>query len=411
MKIQKILILGIVSLFLQNAMATKPLKDYSFVRGACYASGGMGVKQDILERNLGYAQRLQLNSTRIWLSYQFYDRNPKAFIDNLRNYVRTAYKFGITTMPILFNGNMVDPASLEDSFSAKGEAYVKAIVDALKDEPGLLIWDVMNEPLCNDYIGEAPSEKEKTEREAKIWKFVRHYCEYVKKIDGKNAITVGVTYPSRLENVADIVDVLSFHDYLETHKRVEESYITAQKLADKYNKPIINSEMVCIGRANPADMALEICREHKAGFYVFELMCGGYWGDVHGLVYPDGTVRDPSIIAALLGFYRNRDVNTRILPNPNKEGYAYRALKMIEDSMKQETKVFRNKRSSTDDMLEAAEYCANLLEAGEMVPMYDPPTARIKAWRAQKESERDVQAIRKFTYELGQMLKEKCQIY
>ena len=89
----------------------------------------------------------------------------------------------------------------------------------------------------------------------------------------------------------------------------------------------------------------------------------------------------------------------------------HNALKMIEDSMKQETKVFRNKRNSTDDMLEAAEYCANLLEASEMVPMCDPPTARIKAWRAQKESERDVQAIRKFTYELGQTLKEKCQIY
>lgn len=411
MKVKIILFIGIVLLFSQNVMATKPLKDYSFVRGVCYTGGGMGVKQNILERNLGYAQRMQLNSTRIWLAYQFYEKDPQAFIDNLRNYVKTAYKFGITTMPILFNGNMIDPASLEESFTKRGESYVKAIVNALKDEPGLLIWDIMNEPLCNEYMGDAPTEAERIEREAKIWKFVRHYCEYVKKIDGKNAITVGVTYPNRLEKVADVVDVLSFHDYLETHQRIEESYKTAQLIADKYNKPLINSEMVCIGRANPADMALEICREHKAGFYVFELMCGGYWGDVHGLVYPDGSIRDPSIIAALMGFYRNRDEKTRIVPNPNKEGYAYRAIKMIEEAMKQETKVFRNKRNSSDNLLEAAEYCANLLEAGEMVPMCDPPTVKIRAWRKQKEEERDVQAIRNFTFELGEILKQKCQIY
>jgi hypothetical protein len=33
---------------------------------------------------------------------------------------------------------------------------------------------------------------------------------------------------------------------------------------------------------------------------------------------------------------------------------------MLEAALKDETAVFRNRRTSSDDLLEAAEYCANL---------------------------------------------------
>ena len=120
--------------------ATEPLKDYSFVRGVCY---GMEGDQVTIERELGYAKRLQLNSTRIWLNYDSYQRDPDLFLGKLLNYVRTAYKMGISTMPILFNGNMMNPAILDKEFRVQGEAYVEAVVNTLKDEPGLFIWDIM----------------------------------------------------------------------------------------------------------------------------------------------------------------------------------------------------------------------------------------------------------------------------
>jgi hypothetical protein len=49
------------------ARAEKPLRDYSFIRGVNY---GMMGDQAVLEKDLGYAKRVILNSTRIWLSYQ-----------------------------------------------------------------------------------------------------------------------------------------------------------------------------------------------------------------------------------------------------------------------------------------------------------------------------------------------------
>ncbi len=56
------------------ALAEKPLKDYSFIRGVNY---GMQGDQQTIERDLGYARRVNLNSTRIWLSYQGYEKDPE----------------------------------------------------------------------------------------------------------------------------------------------------------------------------------------------------------------------------------------------------------------------------------------------------------------------------------------------
>ena len=52
-------------------------------------------------------------------------------------------------------------------------------------------------------------------------------------------------------------------------------------------------------------MAIQIADEHNVGWYVFDLIISGYWSDIHGLVYPDGTIRDPASIAAIYGFTEN----------------------------------------------------------------------------------------------------------
>lgn len=387
--------------------AAEPLKDYSFVRGVCY---GLEGRQDILERDLGYARRLNLNSTRIWLDFRSYRQQPEAYLKKLVNYVRTAHRMGLSTMPILFNGNMMNPDILDEEFRKEGDAYVKAVVGALKDEPGLLLWDIMNEPTCNDYCGLAPAE-ERQARMDKVWNFVRYYCRLVKELDRKNAITVGVTIPHNLEYTADLVDVLSFHDYSDTRSRVQEAYDVARKVSEKYGKPMINSETGCPGRANSYDMAIELCEKNGAGWYLFNLIIGGYWGDIHGIVYPDGTVRDPSIIAALFGFYRNRDEASIVRPNPNKEGKVESALRQLERAMKDDYTSFRSKRSDSDRLLDAMEVCAHLLEGSGMVPGYDLPTARIRTWREQDAEKRDVVAIRACAYDMARTLKEYCQIF
>ncbi len=389
------------------ARAEKPLKDYSFIRGVNY---GMQGDQAILQRDLGYGRRLNLNSTRIWLSYQGYEKDREGYISRLRNYIRTAHSLGYSTMPILWNGNNLNPDTLKPEFRPRGDAYVKGIVEAVKSEPGLLMWDIMNEPLTNPYYGRA-SEEEKPKREAEITEFLRYYITYVKKLDPVNATTVGYEKSIQLPPTADLVDVLTFHEYTQTRATMEESYRFAEEVSNKVGKPMINSETACIARANPYDVILEISEKHKTGWYLFNLMIQGYWGEVHGLFYPDGTIRDPAIIAAIMGFYRNRDLNTIIKPVPNRESHANRAIQAIEAALKDNLSTFNYSRTSTDKILDAAEYAANLLEAAEMVPMYVPPSAQIRFWREQPPEKRDRDAIRAFAFELGQTLKKQCLLY
>lgn len=414
MKTSNIIFAGtIVLLTAFSAKAEKPLTDYSFIRGACH---GMGQGDEAtMRKELGYAQRLQLNSTRIWLNQGAYQRDPEGFISRLRSYVRIAHGLGISVMPILFNGNGLSPQTLPPEAWPRQETYVKKVVETLKDEPGLLMWDLMNEPSWNDYHNQA-SEEEKPRRVAEISKFLAHFNQYVKSIDPTNATTIGHTFAKDLEWCTD-VDVFSFHDYSPTRQKVEDSYLQAEAIAKKYNRPLLNSEMACVCRANPYDVALEIAERHKVGWYVFQLIVTpGGWGDVHGLVYRDGTIRDPAIIAAIYGWHRNRDLSSVIEENPNREGHVEKALDQLRGALGTANRG-RGGRGrgpaaplNTDAVLDAAEYCANLLEAAQMVPMREPPSARIQFWRKQPAEQRDPEAIRKFALELGQTLEKQCDM-
>lgn len=384
----------------------KPQNDYSFVRGVCHNSRA-GTEEYL--REIGYARSIGVNSFRTWLSYRGWQRDRDAFIENIRGFIRTAYEHGITVMPIIFNGNGLDPDTLTPEWqSSVGDAYVRDLVTSLRDEPGIIMWDIMNEPSCNDYIMKC-SPEERSARWERMNEYLRHYCELVKTLDPDGTITIGHTYAHDLEPSAEWVDVISFHDYLESESRIEHTYKAAEELSQKYGKPLINSELSCLGRANPYELSIRKAREHKVGFYVFELMIRGYWGDIHGIFYPDGTVRDPSTVTAMMGIYRNYS-STRIKPNPNKEGKAAEALARLSRAMNDSAEVFRHKRSSSDEILEAVEWIINLLEGAEMVPMYDPPRVKLLRYRGMPEEERDLDEIKDFAYSLAETLRRGCRI-
>lgn len=416
MKKERIVLLGIILLSAGLLTAKEPLKDYSFIRGVCHS---ISTNEETLERDLGFMNRLQLNSTRVWLSQRAYERNPGEYVNSVVNYVRTCNKHGVSVMPILFNGSF--PQLLQKGAMEAGEKYVTAMVNALKNEEGLLMWDIMNEPRMNDYYRKAPPE-EQEKRSDEIAGFNRHFIQFVKKIDPVNAVTIGYWLPKFCEKTADLVDVISFHDYLETRSRVEESYAIAEKISKKYDKPLINSELGAPGRSNPYDMALEICNEHHVGWYVFDLIIQGYWSDIQGLVYPDGTIRDPSAIAAIMGFYRKRDLNTTIKAYPNRDKHVDKAIELLEKALGGNLDTltdvygitpFKTSKNSVDDILEAAEYCANLLESTEMIEMWEPPTAKIETWRKLSVEDRNKQKaeIRKFAYNLGLQLKKYNELF
>lgn len=393
---------------------------------------------------MGYAERLHLNSARIFLSYDFYKENPDRFLANVKDFVQTAWKHGISTNPIIFmgfrfredelpwSGFMLEAGlkpiykTLEDpSCWYIGEKYFDDLYEAIGHEEGLLFWDIANEPGYTDnfvtWYDEEPSyvqdyqERPNMEllryRQEKTWEIVRHFCRYVKSKDQEHDIGIGnififETEPSR---TAEFVDVIVFHDYFPTRKRMRDALEYAKKMGEKYGKPVLDNEMCCLARANPYDMSIEMHDEYQIGWYLFELMIGkDMWSRVHGVVYPDGTVRDPSIVAAIGGFFRNRG-ETAIRSDVNQEDYVKRVSILAERTLHAARQNQGSDHSQdVENLLEVCEYAANLLEAGELVPMAYPPTAKIAAYRRQKNV--DAMEIEDYLTELIGTLKKACHI-
>ncbi len=140
------------------------------------------------------------------------------------------------------------------------------------------------------------------------------------------------------------------------------------------NKPLINGEIGCIARANPYDITLQEHMDANVGWYIWELMIVRQgWGTVHGVFYEDGSVRDPSIAAAIMGYFRKRTPD--ILPSvPDNEGWIVRIIDRSDQWLK-------NSEGSWKDGLDIAETAAHLLEAGELVAMRIPPTWEVEMLR------------------------------
>lgn len=385
--------------------------DYSEIRGVHHGPRE-GVSMEQIDRELGYAQRLRVNSVRTWVREEAWYENPEEVEKRALEYTRLCAARGISVTIVLSSGNQIrNYEMLTDEQWARKRDYLSAVVNLLKNEPNLLMWDVYNEPFCNDYLRNCPAEEYESRFE-KIKHDLRIQCQIVRELDDDTPITVGHELKEHLESTADLVDVIAFHDYLTTRKDVREVYEYAGRCAAAHGgKPVINNEMGCIGRANPYDVELQFCEEFHYGYYIFNLVIEGFWGPLHGIVYPDGTVRDPSIVAAMFGFYRNRGTS-RIIPQGNREEYATAAVERVKKALAVDKQsLFTKFEAPLEEILDAAEVCVNILECCEIVPMDDLLSARLMELRAIPEEERDRNRIRKFAYEVSRKLQEYYCLY
>lgn len=393
-----------------NYIEEKKTTDLKHIRGVCH-NPDFSKSWNQMEYELQCAQRLQLNSVRFWMEEKQWKENATEYLSNIKKFISLCWKYGITVMPILWNGNFItDYRQPDEAEWEEKKRYAKDVYDTLSAEEGILLWDIINEPMCNDYMGKANA-KEAKQRFEELKEYARTLCTVFRTVAPDVLITVGHEQAWHCESTIDLVDVISFHEYHCTRKEIKASYEKAMELSKvNGNKPVLNTETGCIGRANPYDIELEMCHEYQVGWYLFNLICEGSWGDIHGLIYPDGTIRDPAVIAALFGFFRNR-TSERILPAPNRERHANQAIERVKVVLKvEEESQFVNKKVTTEEILEAAEYCVNILEACELVPMYDLPSAKIACWRTMEEKERNPQEIKQFAYDMAKLLQEKCLI-
>jgi hypothetical protein len=352
--------------------------DYSDVRGFNYQPAStrgyteewVKYPHDEIDRDMGYAQKLRLNTARVFLSYNAWSQDKAGFRTKLRDFVRTANAHGIRSMIVLVDlpGQMM-PDLFEESAKPKLREWAKDMVATVGKEPGLAFWDVANEP---DLV-RMPQFMPNTNQPQRI-AVARYLATVFRALDHHTPVTIGCLYLDCTMQTADVVDVLSYHDYSMNRAQIAADIVRAQKFAASVHKPIITSEMGCTGRANPYDIEIEEHGKAHMGWIIWELMIAHNWGPIHGVFYPDGTVRDPAISSAIVGVFRNRGHDV-VLEEPDREGLMSGAL---EDANKW-------LQSSAPDWFEGlvtAESEANFLEANQLVGLRDLPTRRLDLLRA-----------------------------
>jgi hypothetical protein len=370
----------IATLALPMAGQRRVPKDLSGVRGFNYQSAESNGHAEFwlqynpaaTERDLDNAKRLQLNQVRVFVPYAAWERNKEALRKNLLHFVRAAHDRGIGVMPTMQYkfGEWRDKAAWPNS-----REFVADLVATIGKEPGLVIWDVENEPECCS-LPPTPDNRLHMEH-------AMYMAKVFHELDPVTPVTIGATFADNMIAMGDSVDVLSFHNYSPTRAEIRASIAKAKQYAEKTGKPLIDSEIGCIARANPYDIALQEHMQAHVGWYIWELMITGEWGTVHGVFYPDGTVRDPAIVAALLGFFRNRG-DSVVEDVPDRENH-------LTEAVTKNKAWLADPNPDWETGLDLAEVSANLLEAAQLAPMHNLPTRQVELLR---NGQPDIPALR-----------------
>jgi hypothetical protein len=350
-------------------------KDLSNVRGFNYtpasASGygrpephyrSMWLKYNPAETefNLDLAKRLNLNQTRAMMSYVAWSNDKDAYRSKVKHFVRACHDRGIGVM--IANTYNEDPG-WQKGTKESARAFAEDLVGALGSEPGLVMWDAVNEPDIKKERNLVPGTLTQMDG-------AKYMADTFHELDPIAPVTIGMGAVPGMEKLADVVDILQFHDYSPTRAEIRANIEEALKFARSVGKPVVDGEIGCIARANPYDVTLQEHMNAQLGWYIWELMIVPTgWGPVHGVFYKDGTVRDPSIAAALLGFFRNRSEDI-VLEQPDREGRITSSISTAKDWLS-------NPKQDWDGGLRIAEIEANLLEAGQLTAMHELPTREV----------------------------------
>jgi hypothetical protein len=360
------------------AQAAAPA-DLSWVRGFNYTPASvtnealyMQYDDQEVNRDFGYARSLNLNQARIFARYSEWKQDRAKFEDSFRKVMAAAKKHDIGLMFVLAPGrNIVDaPADKKAEADAQAKEWVTDMLAMARGHKEVFAWDVANEP---DWSGYSDNPMPESYRQVRL-EFARKMADLVHGFDKKNLTTVGCFREKCMEVMEPYTDILSYHDYSPTVAEIDGYIEKAKAFAAKAHKPVVQTEMGCIGRGNPYDVALREYHRAGMGFYIWELMITKGWGDIHGVFYPDGTVRDPAIPAAVMGIFRKNDSDFR-LENPDRESWVTRAVTRG-NAWLSESNPDWNKG------LEIAELAANMLEANQLIAMRNPPARTIAILRA-----------------------------
>jgi hypothetical protein len=312
---------SLLSLILLTASCVRAADDFSGMRGANYVPSyarndiqtWMDYDSQIIDRELGYAERLKLNTVRVFLQEAVWEKEPARFRTDFEDFLHRCEAHHIRMMPVLFDSCFGEEPDLVNyrqkdwmaspGFSRLGsqdqpamERYIRDVVGTHRRDNRIVLWDVMNEPDCTHQYGE-------TAGRAAINDFVRWALKRVKDKKPSQPLTIGWAGQGNTIVALDLVDVIVLHRYGDV-KDLRFALQEGKEWARLFGKPVILNEFV--GRPQqPIEKGLPVVADEGVGWCFWELMIGNTQftrGRIpfQGHIYPDGTCYSAAEVAAIL---------------------------------------------------------------------------------------------------------------
>ena len=246
-----------------------------------------------IDRELGWAQAIGMNTMRVFLHNLLWEQDPKGFQQRINTFLTIASKHHIRPVFVLFdscwdanpklgpqpppipgvhNSRWVQapgPAILEDpALYPPLESYVKGVVGAFANDPRILAWDVWNEP----------GEPTNAPRKDILATLLPQVFAWARAENPTQPLTSGVfegdwTSLATMTPLARIQieesDVISFHNY-DWPEVFEEKIRELQQ----FRRPIICTEYMARGNGSTFDTILPIAHKYRVGAINWGLVAG-----------------------------------------------------------------------------------------------------------------------------------------
>ncbi|MDD4645782.1 MAG: cellulase family glycosylhydrolase [Bacteroidales bacterium] len=247
-----------------------------------------------IDRELGWAEGLGLNTMRVYLHHVAWQVDPTGFKKRIGKYLSIAQKHGISTVFVIFDdcwrheyqagkqpdpilgrhnsGWVTDPGDLihkDSTLNVLLEKYVKDILTTFKKDKRIILWDVYNEPGNGGY-GE------------KSMPLLKNVFRWGREVNPSQPLSAGVwslELPAFCQYQVANSDVITYHNY-----NNEVNHKAAIDSLRKYGRPLICTEYMARKQGSRFDNIMPLLKAENVAAINWGFVSGKSntiyaWGD------------------------------------------------------------------------------------------------------------------------------------
>lgn len=189
---------------------------------------GKRFNDTIIRQDFKIIQEMGLSAIRVFIQYEDFGKSMVGYkkMNLLKKVLDAAEQNNLDVIITLFDFY----GDYDVSNWTLTHRHAEAIINAVKDHPALLAWDIKNEPdLDFDSRGKL-----------RVLGWLEQMIENIKKWDRNHPVTIGWSSPEAAVELADKVDFVSYHYYREAskyqqaHNKLRAEVPTKPKLLQEY---------------------------------------------------------------------------------------------------------------------------------------------------------------------------------